>query len=482
MSVARVLARNTGVQLVGRILSTILGVFMVGVMTRYLGQEGFGVYSTANAYLQIFALVLDLGINVTFVAMLGEHADDPAYEKRCTSALFTLRLVMAFVVLGIAPFIWLALYPHETTFFWSILALNGAFFCPSLLQIVTGVQQRHFKMWISALGEVSSRALLLGLLLLVRYLNLGLVPMILCVTLGSVASLLINLALMRESKLFRWNWDVPFWKDTIKRSWPIGVSIAFNLVYFKADMLILSRVRSLTETGVYGAAYRVLEILITVPFMYAGVLLPILARTWAKRDHARLSFLISRSIEAMLFLVCPMIVGMYFLGPRIMGIVAGSAFVVSGEVLKILVLAVAMIYVNTIVSHAIVALQIQRKMLPIYFAVAVLSLTGYLLLIPRYGMWAAAWITVFSEACVTLGALAMTHAHAPIHLRLRTVLATVAASLFMGWAIFELRSTMILIPILAGALVYVIALLTLGGISKEEIQDIVAVRKETEVL
>ena len=104
MSTARALALNTGVQIIGKIVSTSIGIVIIGIMTRFLGQEGFGIYSTANAFLQVFALLMDMGLNVTFIAILGEHADDPAYERRCTSALFTLRILMAVVmIVALAP-------------------------------------------------------------------------------------------------------------------------------------------------------------------------------------------------------------------------------------------------------------------------------------------------------------------------------------------------------------------------------------------
>ena len=122
------LAWNTGVQLVGKVISTIFGIFVVGLLTRLLGQAGFGPYTAANAYLQIFALILDLGINVTFTALLGENWKRQAYERRCVSALFTLRLIMAVIVLMLAPLIWYLLYPMEEIMLFAIIALNASVF------------------------------------------------------------------------------------------------------------------------------------------------------------------------------------------------------------------------------------------------------------------------------------------------------------------------------------------------------------------
>ena len=264
MSNTKALAWNTGVQILGKAVSTAIGVVVVSLMTRHLGDVGFGMYSTANAFFQIFAIMLDLGLNVMLVQMLGERAGDTAYENRAISATFTLRILSALVLLGIAPIIGLALpYPPELKL--ALFAIWGSFFMSSLNQIVIGVQQRHLKMHIVAISEVSGRLILLVGLLASIALHWGLIPIVLIVSIGSTVNFFINVLVAQRYASFAWNWDPEFWRILIKRSWPIGVSILFNLIYFKADTIILSFVRPFQEVGIYSAAYRVLEILVTLP-------------------------------------------------------------------------------------------------------------------------------------------------------------------------------------------------------------------------
>ncbi len=479
MSLTRSLAFNTGVQLIGKVVSTALGVAVIGVMTRYLGQEGFGAYSTANAFLQVFALLLDLGINVTLIALLGEHAGDKNYEKRCVSALFTLRILVAIPLIGIvAPIIaWFTPYP--TIIKLAIIGLSASFIFPSLNQIITGVQQKHLKMHIAAVGEILGRMILLGGLLFARTQGWGLIPIILFVSLGSFGNFLWCLIFTAPLTSFRWNWDPVFWKITLKRSWPIGVSIAFNLIYFKADTLILSLVRSQAEVGIYSAAYRVLEILVTVPFMYAGILLPILSQAWAKRDTELFSRLIGRSIDLMWLLILPMVTGTFLLGPRLLTLVAGPNFAQSGEILRILILAVGMIFFNVIFSHVVVALNAQRKMIPIYIAVALITLAGYLLFIPSYGMWAAAWLTVFSEVAITGGALFVSRQQTKIPAGWKVPLAGLAASLVMGVILFGFSTLPTLPLILIGIICYFITAYLFGAIPKSFIREIISSKTAT---
>ncbi len=472
MSLTRALALNTGVQILGKVVSTGIGIILIGLMTRQLGTIGFGAYSTANAFLQVFALLLDLGLNVTLIALLGEHAGDSAYEKRCTSALFTLRITMSLFILGlIAPAVALA-SPYPLSLKMAILALTGSFIFPSINQVVIGAQQRHLKMTMAAIAENVGRIIALTGLLIAQAQGWGLVPIMWIISFASLFNVALNYISARKYADFHWNWDPSFWKMALHRSWPIGLSIAFGLAYFKADTLILSFVRPQSEVGIYGAAYRVLEILITIPFMYAGILLPILSNAFAKKDLSKFKKLVTNSIDVMLIFCMPMIAGTWLLGERIMTLVAGSEFAESGRILSILIIAVAAIYINTVFSHIVVAIDGQRKMIPIYITVAIAIVLGYLLWIPTYGMWAAAWLTVISEILVGIGSIVVANKAVKTEFKPRVFFTSIAAALLMSIVVYILQNQFVIIPMISGALVYSTALYAMGGIKKETLQEI----------
>ena len=476
MSTTRTLALNTGVQIAGKIVSTAIGVVVIGLMTRYLGQEGFGMYSSANAYFQIFAIMLDLGLNVMLVQMLGERAGDTAYENRAVSATFTLRLVMAGAFLTFAAFLGLLMpYPFELKI--AIFALWGSFFFSALNQIVIGVHQRHLQMQVVAFAEIVGRIILLGGILLARAEGWGLIAIVTIVSLGGFANFLTNALVARRLASVTWNWDPAFWRTILTRAWPIGVSILFNLIYFKADTLILSYVRPFAEVGIYSAAYRVLEILITVPFMYTGVMLPLLAKAWITQNHEQFHKLYRNSLVAMLLISAPFIGGIGILGTRVMMLVAGNDFAVSGDILRVLVIAVVLIFVGTVSSHAIVALDAQKKMLPVYITVAILTLIGYITLIPPFGMWAAAWLTVASEGCVALASTVISLRKSKTSVEWMPYLKIFFATAVMSAAVAPLANLPLIIPILVGAIVYVTLVLLLGVVSKETIKEVMTFRR-----
>ncbi|MCC7357551.1 flippase [Candidatus Uhrbacteria bacterium] len=476
MNTTKALAWNTGVQIAGKIISTAIGVIVVSLMTRYLGTTGFGLYSTANSYFQIFAIILDFGLNITLVQMLGEKAGNAIFENKLTSAIYTLRIISAGFLLTAAAFLGLILpYPWELKL--AFFGIWGSFFFTALNQIVIGVQQRHLKMHVVALGEVIGRFILLGGVICAMLNGWGLVAIVSIVSIGSTANFLVNILIAKKYASFAWNWDPELWKIVLHRSWPIGISIIFNLLYYKADSLILSYVRPFSEVGVYSAAYRVLEILVTLPFMYCGVLLPMISNAWANKNTKQFQELLSNSFTTMFLLAAPMVAGTVIIGDRIMSFVAGNDFIASGDILKILMLAVGMIFIGTVSSHAIVALNKQKYMLRWYIMIAVVTCAGYLLFIPIYGMYAAAWLTVFAETCVTLVTTFIALKTSNTHINLNQTVKISVCAIIMALIILPFKQNHLIIPILIGSIVYGILILIAGVISKDTIRAIFSIRK-----
>ena len=477
MSTTRAIAWNTIIQFIGKALSTAIGVIVIATMTRHLGETRFGMYSTANAYYQVFVIMLDLGFSVMLVQMLGERAGDKAFEDRATSATFTLRLVTTITLLSIAPIIgfFIPQYPFELKL--ALVAIWFSFVTASLNQIVIGIQQRHMQMMAVAISEVAGRLTLLGGLLFAVQRGWGLIPIVLIVSIGSTVNFFFNLFSARRVASFAWNWDPAFWKILLIRTWPIGVSIIFNLIYFKADTLILSFVRPFDEVGIYSAAYRVLEILTTLPFMYAGVILPLFANAWATKNQERFRSLLKHSYTVMALMIFPMIVGVYLLGERIMSLVAGPGYETSGTILKILILAVGAIYLGTVSSHAVIALDVQKKMMRIYILVAIITLIGYILFIPTYGMWAAAWLTLFSESVIAIMSTKISFEASKGSFDYLPLLKIGLSAVLMGIAIIPLMNLSLIFLIPCAIIIYFALVVMTGTVSKEVLHEILSIRR-----
>ncbi|MFA5130036.1 MAG: flippase [Patescibacteria group bacterium] len=477
MSDARALAKNTVVQVAGKIVSIAIGAVIVGIMTRLLGQEGFGAYSTANAFLQVFAIIIDLGLNIAVVQMLGEHAGDQAYENRAVSAVYSLRFWSALILLSLAPIIGLFIPVYSPEVKIAFFAIWASFFFTSLNQIVIGVHQRHLSMHIVAAAELTGRILLFIGVLIATALHWGLIPVVLIVSLGGIANFFVNFIVARRYASFKIGFDWDFWKTTLKKSWPIGISVLFTLIYYKSDTLILSWVRPMAEVGLYGAAYRVLDILAAFPFMYSGVLLPMLAKAWVKKDKQKFARLIQRSFDAFAIITLPMIAGTLLVADKAMALVAGHEFLGSANVLRILILATGCIFIGTIFGHAIVALDRQRDMLWCYIIVAVIALILYWICIPIWGMWAAAWLTVASELSIAIASTVLTLKSGEFTLPLATMWKALLGSFVMFIVAYPFSKNSLWLTIAVAIIAYSAVMLATGAVTKQMVADLLIARK-----
>src|SRR4030042_2695008 len=99
MSVARKIAFNTAIQLVGKVITAATSVLVIAYLTRYLGVAGYGDYATIFAYLGIFGVIVDLGL---FVIAVREIAKNPSAEAGILRNMLGLKIALGIGVFALA--------------------------------------------------------------------------------------------------------------------------------------------------------------------------------------------------------------------------------------------------------------------------------------------------------------------------------------------------------------------------------------------
>ncbi|MFH1207722.1 MAG: flippase [Patescibacteria group bacterium] len=469
MSYTRKIAHNTIIQIIGKVASTAIGLVVIGLMTRYLREEGFGQYYTVMSFLQLFGILVDLGL---YTILLKKNSEPGVDQDKMTSNIFTIRLISAVVFLGIAPLVAL-FFPYPSIVKWGIAATSVSFLCITLNQVLTGVFQKHLHMERVAMAEMAGRlALLAGTFMAIK-LGLNLVWILASVSIGSLVNFILLFAYSRKYVQIRWAIDWPLWKEIVRETWPIALSIAFNLIYFKADAIILSLFKTQSDVGVYGAPYKVLEVLTTFPAMFAGLVMPLLAAAWAANDRERFQRVIRKSFNAMSLVALPLIVGTIFVAQPIMDLVAPE-FRDSGALLQILIIATGIIFIGNVFGGAVVAINRQRAMMWLYMLVAAVSLAGFLIFIPHYSYFGAAWIRVLSELLVTIAAATIVLRFAHAKLSFSVFGKAVIATGLMAGSLWIFRHQQWFISIVVAMIVYASAILAMKGVTRETIREIIS--------
>jgi O-antigen/teichoic acid export membrane protein len=466
------IAYNTGIQIFSKVISTAIALIATALMTRYLGANGFGQYTTIMTFISIFAVIADLGLTLVTVQMISIPG---VSEKKILDNLFALRLISAIAFLSLGPaLVWL--FPYDYTIKIGVLILSLSFLFIALNQIIVGLFQKRLRMDRTAISEIGGRlVLVLGVWLAVKY-NLGLNGILWTTVIANLVNFLLHFIFSRKFIRISLRFDLKIWKEIAIKSWPLALIIVFNLIYLKADTLILSLVKPQAHVGIYGAAYKVIDVLVTVPFMFAGLILPFLTRTWVMKKDFQFKKLIQKGYDFMILLALPVLIATQFLAPQIIHLIGGSDFKESAEVLKILILAGALIYIGTLFSHAIIAMDKQKKLIPIYIFTSITSVIGYILFIPKYSYIGAAWMTVYSEAVIAIMAIYYIYKFVNFIPKQKVFLKSLLASAVMLAFILVLPSTFtytwygLIITILVAIIIYFLAFYLLKGWDKKDVE------------
>jgi len=487
VSSQRIIAQ-TGIQVFGKIASIGFGVVAIAIITRSLGREGFGWYATVMAYLQLFGIAVDLGLNVLApselgrlkngelknreqknfspsTAVEGEREGEGVMAGRLLSNIFTIRLVAAVIVFAMAAGIAFLIPAYSPAVRIGIAIATFSFLGIVLQQILLAPFQVAGRMLWPTVAEVVGRGLLVAGVALAAWREWGLLAMVWATVIGNVAMFVITYAALRwrpeprghpgvEPWVYpRIAFDFDVWRLILIRAWPIGLSIIFNLVYLRADQVLLSLLQPADHVGIYAAPYRLLDVLTQFPHMVMGLVLPMLAAAWAVGDRVRFHDRLQRTLDGLALLGFPIAAGAIVLGTPIMTLVAGQQFAVSGPVLGVLAVALVGIFLGQPFGYGVVAVGEQRRMLWGYAVVAVVTLIGYLIAIPIWSYWGAAWLTVASEIAIATITFRVVRRASGFRIAPRIPVAALTASVVMGIALASLPLP--IIPrIAAGAIVY----------------------------
>lgn len=484
MSSTRAIAENTAAQMIGKILSTLLGLLALGMMGRYLSTEQFGWYITTISFLGFVGILVDFGLVPVTAQMMSQspprewrgsarQAENPEteYYAQLFRNLLAYRFFTALLFLGLAPLAALFFpYPNEVKIAIGFTAI--AFLGTAMNQVLIGLYQQKLKTHIVAIGEVVGRiVLVLGLFFVIKT-GQGFFPVMIAVSASAIAytKVLWIRATKEQSAGFAFDWHI--WKAITKKMWPIAIAIMFNVIYLKGDLIILSLFRDQVEVGVYGAAYRVIDILAQTAMMVMGVMLPLLAYQWSRDQKESFKHYYQQSFDLMMAFAVPMLVGLVVLALPLMRFVMGEDFIASGKPLQILALAIFGIYLGAIFGHAAVAINKQRAVLPIYIATAIVTLTGYLIFIPTFGMFGAAWMSVFSELFAGFLLFLFVRHHTKERLQTKTFAKIIFSSMVMGAVLYPMTEAHVLVQIPIGAAVYLFFVFGTGAISRETMQEV----------
>ena len=471
MKLVRNIAYNTIISFLGRVVCVALSLVNIGLIARYLGQEGYGSYALILAFLSIFNNLADFGL---YSLMTREISRPGADEKKIASNIFTLRIVILLLFLSLAiGLVWFFPYPVQVKIGIAIASVGFLFLSAS--QVMMGIFQKYLSVDKPALAEFIGRIVQIGIILFCIENELSLFYILGALVVSSFFIFIINFLFARGYIRFSLAFNFSYWKKVLKTALPIAASIVLTLIYFKIDSIFLSldfinrgSSNPIRDVGIYNISYKILESLIFFPSMFVGLIMPLLSK-FAIANIAQFKKVFQSSLNLLIIIVIPLVVGLVLLSNPIVVFIGGENFFISGSVLKILALAIGLIYLGSLFSNSIIALNKQKAGAWIYFIGMIFNIITNLIFIPKYSYLGAAFTTVLTEFLVTVLMLILVYRTISYFPSFKTGPKSIFASLLMGGFIYYFQQGSLFLVIGASILIYLVILYFIKGIAKEDI-------------
>jgi len=384
---------NTFAQLLGKAVSTVLAFVSVGLLTRYLGQEGFGNYSLVFVYLSIFGILADFGLQLTMVRELAK-------ENKKNSAIYGtyLWLKIILVILStLLAYFFLIFFPYSQFLKIAIVITSFGFALGALNNYGMVIFQTNLRLDLLTLADVVTKITTVGLIALFVFLKSGFYSILNTVLIGNLVGSLLIVIILKKFIIFNFQFDFSLAKKIIRKSLPVGLISILAFLYFKIDTLILSIFRNPSEIGIYSLAYKIIENLLVLWGFYMATVYPLLSKFLGEKKDHQAKVLWQKSLVLAVFSGIFVLFAGWILAPLAIRILGGVEFKESILALRILLLGLPLFFLNNLFYHTFLA---KEKIVPILLAIStslVFNLILNLTLIPRWGYLAAAFNTVITE-------------------------------------------------------------------------------------
>jgi O-antigen/teichoic acid export membrane protein len=429
------------------------------VYLRLLGRTDVGAYTFLVVFTTYLDTLLDFGLNAVLARDISRRSVGASAAFRVVSGL---RLGLWLVGLPLVAIVYGPL--RERTNISAEAALAGWVFYAALLPTVvartaTGLLWAAERLELTAAVSIVATLLRTALGAIVLFSGLGLVGL----AATSLATNVVTAAVLwgfatRTAMAAK---GPPAGHTAWAReSWPLFVNQLLQGLFFKVDALLLPGLAGNAAAGAYAAAYKVAEGAGVVSSSFTLALFPRLSRGGDLTSAYRLA------LRGLLQIAFPLAAGIALLSEPIVAVIGGRDYLPDSAVaLAILIAYLPLSYANGLTQYVLIAAGRQRLLTGAFVAALAFNVAANLTLIPRFGYVGAAWVTVASEVVLLVPFRMAARSVAPGVSLAREARTPLLATLLMAPVIWWLRDAIHpLAAVAAGALVYPLALWSLGGI------------------
>jgi O-antigen/teichoic acid export membrane protein len=460
-NVGSVILRNTLIVTAGTWLIKILNLAFTIYVVRALGEAGMGQYATVTAFVGLFSVFFELGLTQYVERAI---AQDRSRAQALFWNLVAMRLILAALgMIGIGALAFQLGYAQPII--QGILLFTATFLLAAFLTPLTALLTAHERFEVITLAQIVNQlvTMVLGsalLLLGVGYMALlytGFVAMPLQIWLCARAIRRYQLGPLRVQIASR------TWPAFIRASLPFGVTslaLAFN---YNVDTVILGWYHSIGIVGWYKVAYGLVVTIVSVADGFLNALTPSLAREHTENADGVAAW-VGASVYWLALVALPIATGLALLATEIVTLLYGTAYVPAGPLVALICWDVPLMLLIAFCGNVSAAVGLERPAAAIFLGSAVLNLAWNVLFIPLYGAYAAAAVTVATDAISLALFYIVIRRRMRLNLDGERLLRIIGAAALMAGVVWIARPLGLFAAVASGATSYLVLALALRAV------------------
>jgi O-antigen/teichoic acid export membrane protein len=383
--------------LAGRLASAALAWLGSLVVARSLSQEAWGAFSFVFGLLGLIGAMSDFQLGRSILRDLADETKDPSHV---TGSYVVFRLMIGIAGYACATaFVLGAGYPLPVTT--TTLVAGTVLLLGSMNAGLTMAFLSRRRSGSMAAGWTAAQAVQLAVILVDdmtghRSVLAFAVPAVVY----EVVLLGVQVALLRRRGLgVRPNFDTVAWKRWGKEALPLAIGSAMAVVYDKLDLVMLSKLSTLSEVGLYAIGTKFATLAAFAGYALAMPLSAELAESWPD-DPARFRSCFVLASETLSVAAFGVVALFLPFAPHLITTLFGRRFAPASTAARLVVAASSVQILNTLLVTTLVALR-RSRLYPFAALSGIVVNAGLnVVLIPRLGIAGAGIATLATEVGV----------------------------------------------------------------------------------
>jgi len=371
--------KNISYQSIAQIIPRAMMFIFIFYLARLLGNAEYGKYEFATSLGYLVGMFFELGGNM----ILTKHVARKFYSS--INYALKIRIVSILITLTVFTGILLIFNLYAESRIYIIYASVGIAFSSMMnlyFAFFRGVQKMNYE----AIVLIIQKALFIVLALILVFSEKSGARVLFAFMISMAAGFTIILSFFKKKEPEYINngekYKVNF-REYIMDVFSLALVEVFSNIYYRLNQVMIEHFRGFAEVGVYGVAYKIVEVFTNFPAILLIALFPALAKL-AVENMREFKTQFDKILIILISLGLAAGAGSWFLG-KYFFLFLGSDYSESYIVLRYLVFPLVFLFPNFLITQGLIALNKNLTFAAILLSALILNVILSLILVPPMG-------------------------------------------------------------------------------------------------